>query len=441
MSTDPIFQPLELGNLTIKNRILRSSISGRFDHYDGSGSEVRLNWEEKFARGGVGAIITSHTPISVEGRHLPNHAMIDRDERVPFFRRMAEIVHRNDCKVIVQLNHAGRQQDVAGIENLGTAPVSATGKREPFHGIRCRALTSVEIAGLVRQFAAAARRVRSAGCDGVELHGANGYLISQFLSSGSNDRRDEYGGTIENRARFLLEIVAAIRRECGSDFHVQVKLNGRDRGDAVQFWLKKGNDLDDAVAIAELLEAAGIDALHVSTGSMFPHPWNPPGEAPIDVVVRNYDSMLSSGSRTFMNYVLMRYRLFRPLMRLLWDRTKRYQPEGVNLPEARAIKARVKVPVLVTGGFQTASVIRQAIVDGACDAVTIARPLVANNDLPLRFAAGEDRAPAPCTYCNRCLYNVLAHPMGCYEVGRYGDDYGRMMRTLLSVFESGAPTN
>src|SRR5215831_11281183 len=113
---DILFQPLQFRNLTVKNRLLRSSISGRIDNYDGSGTPARIQWEERFARGGVGAIITAHVPVHVRGRILPNYAFIDSDERIPFWRSVASRVHRYDCKLILQLSHSGRQQDIGGVE-------------------------------------------------------------------------------------------------------------------------------------------------------------------------------------------------------------------------------------------------------------------------------------------------------------------------------------
>jgi 2,4-dienoyl-CoA reductase (NADPH2) len=438
--SDPIFEPLEFRSLTLKNRILRSNISGRFDNYDGSGTQARINWEERFARGGVGAIVSSYVPVHVRGRILPNYATIDRDERIPFWRRVGEAVHRHDCRFILQLSHSGRQQDIAGVENAGLKALSSTGKTEPFHGFECQAMTRDEVHDIVRRFAAGARRAREAGLDGVELHAANGYLITQFLSSGINDRKDEYGGSLTNRARFLLEIIRAIRAEVGRDFHLQVKISAVDHNNAVIFWEKRGNKLEDSVQVCRWAEEAGADAIHVSTGSMFPHPRNPAGDVPVDVVSGTYDTMISSGLYTFRNYLLARYVLLRPLFRFLWNRTTRGLPvEGANLEDAHAIKRSVSIPVLCTGGFQTASVIRAAIEEGRCDAVSIARPLIANNDLVELFAAGHDRPERPCTYCNKCLVNVIENPLGCYELSRYDGDRERMMREIMSVYESASP--
>jgi 2,4-dienoyl-CoA reductase-like NADH-dependent reductase (Old Yellow Enzyme family) len=435
-AADVLFEPLRFRNLTVKNRILRSNISGRFDNYDGSGTQARINWEEKFARGGVGAIVSSYSPVDVRGRILPNYATIDRDERIPFWRRVGEAVHRHDCRFILQLSHSGRQQDVGGVENLGKKALSSTSKAESFHGFECEAMTPAQITETVRRFADGARRAREAGLDGVELHAANGYLITQFLSSAINDRDDDYGGSLANRARFLLEIIRAIRAEVGDDFHLQVKISAVDHNDAVIFWERRGNTLDESVQICEWAEEAGADAIHVSTGSMFPHPRNPAGGLPVDVVSGTYDTMISSGLYTFRNYVLARWALLRPIFRFLWTRTvKDLEVEALNAPDARAIKERVSIPVLCTGGFQTASVIRRHIGAGDFDAVTIARPLIANPDLVQTFAAGRDQPERPCTYCNKCLVNVLENPLGCYELSRYDGDAERMIREVMSVYQ------
>lgn len=435
MAGDVLFEPLRFRNLTIKNRILRSNIAGRFDNYDGSGTQARINWEEKFARGGVGAIVSSYSPVDVRGRILPNYATIDRDERIPFWRRVGEAVHAHDCKFILQLSHSGRQQDIGGVENRGRKALSSTSRPEPFHGFECRAMTVAEIEQTIASFSQGARRAREAGLDGLELHAANGYLITQFLSSAINDRKDEFGGPLEGRARFLLEVIRAIRAEVGDDFHLQVKISAVEHNNAVIFWEGRGNTLEDSIQVCRWAEQAGADAIHVSTGSMFPHPRNPAGGLPVDVAADSYDAMLSSGLYTFRNYLLARYAPLRPIFRFLWNRTtRRIAVEGALLDDARAIKRRVSIPVLCTGGFQTASVIRKAIEQQDCDAVTIARPLIANNDLVKLFAAGRDRAEKPCTYCNRCLVNVIENPLGCYDVSRYDGDSERMLGEVMSVF-------
>ncbi|MBN3881494.1 MAG: NADH:flavin oxidoreductase [Nostoc sp. JL34] len=476
MQNDIIFQPLEFRHLTIKNRIFRSNISGRFDNYDGSGNQARINWEEKFARGGVGAIVSSFVPVTIKGRIVPNYATIHCDDRISFWHQVGEKVHEYGCKFIMQLSHSGRQQDIQGIEN-DYIRQSSTSHTESFHGLECRAMSKDEIWQVVQAFGKGAKRAQEAGLDGVELHGANGYLITQFLSSGINDRTDEFGGSLRNRARFLLEIIEAVRQEVGDKFHFQVKISAEDFNNAVIPWEKPGNKLEETVQICQWLEEAGVDAIHVSVGSLFPHPLNPPGTFPLggkyatDKASNSYDTMLSSGNLTFRNYLLFRYPVLHKIFEWLWYRIPRkvYRREGNliqgapvkaaelcpdfsrfvslekvqqlletyqgrNLGYARSIKKNVKIPVICTGGFQQASYIRKAISEEFCDAVSIARPLVANNDLVQKFAQGKDISDRPCTYCNKCLLNTLKNPLGCYEIARYGDDYNEMIREIMTVF-------
>lgn len=428
---DPIFEPLAFRHLTVKNRVFRSNVSGRLDNYDGSGNQARINWETKFARGGVGAIVSSFVPVAIRGRILPNYATIDRDERIPFWRALGEAVHEHDCRFIMQLSHAGRQRDIPGIEF--DQAWSSTDRDEPLHGFPCVAMTPAQITETIGAFAAGARRAREAGLDGVELHAANGYLFTQFLSSAINDRTDEYGGPLRQRARFLLEVVAAIRAQVGTDFHLQVKISAEDHNDALDDDEKPGNTLADTIEVCRWLDQAGVDAIHVSSGSYFPHPRNPPGEFPVDELVKTYDQLLSSGSRALRNYLLFRFEPTQRLFERRWKEARGDRIEGINLPAAKAIKAAVGVPVLCTGGFQTAEVIREAIRQQFCDGVTIARPLIANNDLVQQFAAGMGRPANPCTYCNRCLVHAVENPIGCYDQTRFPSREA-MLAQIMSVF-------
>ena len=173
-----------------------------------------------------------------------------------------------------------------------------------------------------------------------------------------------------------------------------------------------GNGIEDAVQIAKWVEAAGAHAIHVSTGDMFPHPLNPAGPMPTVIAKRNYQSLIASGRRTFLNFLGFRYALRRPLVAWLWSKSQSFyrsdgtidhdKLEGFAAPDAKAIKGAVKIPVLLTGGFQTAHGIGKVLRGGDCDAVTIARPLLANPHLPRDLAAGWDGPQnPPCTYCNQ----------------------------------------
>ncbi|NIJ53604.1 NADH:flavin oxidoreductase [Dyadobacter arcticus] len=431
---DIIFEPLHFRNLTVKNRLFRSSISGRIDNYDGSGTPARINWERKFAKGGVGAIISSHIPVDPSQRILPNYAMIDRDDKIPFWKEVVNAVHEFDCKFIGQLSMSGHQQDIKGIENKYRKPLSSINGFEHFHGITGIQMSQSEIGQAVLKFAQAAGRARQSGMDGIELHASNGYLFTQFLSSAINKRKDEYGGGLANRARFLMEVVKAIRMEVGQDYHFQVKLNAADHHSDYILNFGSGNTLEEGVQVAKWLEQSGVDALHVSTGSQFPHPRNPVGPLPVESAVDTYVSMIPSGKFSFFNYLTFRYRIFWPLIKWLWVRKQPESMEGINLLECNAIKKAVSIPVLCTGGFQTASVIRESLEDGFCDGVTIARALMANPDLPLMFARGLEQATKPCSYCNKCLAHVLVDPLGCYDESRFAN-YEAMMDELMSIFK------
>ena len=435
MAYDHLFSQLSFRNLTVKNRVFRSNIAGRFDNYDGTGAQARINWEEKFARGGVGAIISSFVPVHPRGRILPNYATIVSDDRIPFWRALGKAVHAHDCKYILQLSHGGRQRDIPTID-YPPPGLSATAKKDPLHGFECEAMTLAQIKETVQAFAAGARRAREAGLDGVELHGANGYLITQFLSSAINDRDDEYGGVLANRARFVREIVQAIRATVGRDFHLQMKISATEFNNALLPEEKPGNTVEDSIQVCQWLKEDGVDAIHVSSGSSFPHPKNPAGDLPIEELKKTYDSLISSGVTTLRNYILFTGKLTGALFKERWEtaRGPKDQIEGLNLPDARAIKKAVgELPVLCTGGFQTGEIIEQAIARGDCDAVTIARPLIANNDLVQQFARGIGRPANPCTYCNACLVNAPENPLGCYDESRFPSREA-MVQEILSVY-------
>jgi 2,4-dienoyl-CoA reductase (NADPH2) len=428
-AADVIFQPLEFRNLTVRNRLFRGSITGLMDHFDGRGSDVRLRFEERHAQSGVGAIVSAHAPIHVRGQLGPSIAQIDRDERIPFWREVVRRAHAHDCRYVIQLVHAGRQREVARIVQYETG-ISSTDRPEPYRGSATERMSKEQIAAVVDDYAQAARRAREAGADGVEIHGANGFLITQFLSKAINDRTDEYGGPLENRARLALEIVRAVRREVGDDYHVQFKISAVERVREVYPWRREGNTIDDSVQVCRWLEDAGIDAVHVSTGTAFPHPRMPPGRFPVEEAKHEWGRF---SNRHWMGTLLF-HSPVGALFRRYWDRNVKGREEGILLPDAAALKKALTVPVICSGGFQTASVIASAIDSGKCDGVSISRPLIANPDLVRLFEAGVDRPAKPCTYSNKCIGNFLIYPIGCYDESRYASRE-EMVREIMSLYD------
>jgi 2,4-dienoyl-CoA reductase-like NADH-dependent reductase (Old Yellow Enzyme family) len=247
----------------------------------------------------------------------------------------------------------------------------------------------------------------------------------------------------------LLEVIQAIQDSVGREFPLIVKLTGRDLHRAFGILpTGDGNTLGDAIQIAEWCEQAGVHALHVSMGNAFPHPYNPAGPLPVDVVFRTYASMIHSGHHTWRNFLLFQNGLTRCALQWLWKSgTPFYNAQGKPDPQkiegfacsdAREIRQHVKIPVLITGGFQTAHGIAEALRSNACDAVTIARGLLANPTLPSALKDGWDGPlDPPCSYCNRCLGHVLENPLGCYDESRFTNRGGRaaMLREVFAYFD------
>ena len=335
----------------------------------------------------------------------------------------------------MQLSHSGRQRDITAFDTPNN--LSSTDDPDAVHGLHANRLTTEQIAVLVDKFAQGARRAREAGLDGVETHSANGYLFTQFLSPAINDRTDQYGGSLANRARFLLEVIRAIRAEVGDDFHVQSKISAVDNGNAIFPWEKKGTTIEDTPAGRQVARGRRhrrdprLDGQRVS-----PSP-EPRRRVP-DRHGREGLQPDPARRRRHRAAQLAHHADARPAQRLQArlgaDLPAPGPGRGAQPRQRAAIKQAVSVPVICTGGFQTASVIRRALEAKQCDAVSMARTLVANNDLPNLFAAGYDRAPKPCTYCNKCLLNTLVNPLGCYDERRFSSRE-EMVEQIFSVYK------
>ncbi len=445
VTADPLFEPLRINGLTLKNRIVRSSLGGRVDYYDGSMAEARLAWDTRFARGGVAAIISSNAGIRADGIAVPGYASIDHDGTIPSWRALVDEMHTYDCRYIIQLHFSGRQRDLPRKEYADVRAMSATDRPDQLYGLRARRMTIPEIDELVRDYARAATRARQAGADGIEIVACNGYLLHQFLSSAINDRRDEYNGDLRARARILLEVLAAVRAAVGRDFFVSMKLSGRDEHNAytAPFNRRVGNTLEDTKTVARWLADAGLDAIHLSQGDSFPHPLVPAGRLPVDESRHSMAAMFYEGRRAQMNFFLMQFAPFRRLFEWNWGRRMPFRRgrallpekiEGMNERDAAEIRAASGLPVFCVGGWQTASRMREALGAGHCDVITIARGLLANPDMVRQFEAGRDAPARPCTYCNKCLVNALLQPLACWEESRF-DSREQMFEQAYRVYK------
>ena len=300
MNYDLLFSPAKIGNVTVKNRIIMEPMCLGFGQFDGRATDTMMDYYEERAKGGVGLIFTEITRVNdMTGASSFGQLGMSHDYQIDSLRTMAQRVHRHGTKLMVELHHPGRQNlglmvgtlpiCVAGDRFLGSAyakllygSVIPPGKKLQDKDIvprtvapsRCekskmsesvnRGLSHRGVQRLIMQFIEAAQRVKKAGCDGVELHAAHGYLIQQFLSPNTNRRTDEYGGSLENRMRFLTEIIDGIRITCGRDFPIVVRLSVDEMYDRIG-QPGKGYGLDEGLQMAKILSDKRIDAIDVSS--------------------------------------------------------------------------------------------------------------------------------------------------------------------------------
>lgn len=364
---DLLFQPIRIGSITVKNRIFMPA--------------MHLNMAEKYqvtdrlvdfyaarAQGGAGMITVGYASVDEFSAH-PAHIGAHRDEHIPGLARLAATIQAGGAKAAVQLNHAGRYNHSMLLG--GKTPVAPSAIASRLTGETPRALDEEEIRQLVEDFAAAAGRVRQAGFDGVEILAGTGYLISQFLSPLTNQRTDAYGGSLENRMRFGLEVVQAVRDRVGTNFPLLVRLNGND-------FMPGGIGRLDLQHFARQLERQGADALCVNAG------WH---EAPVPQIVTKV-------------------------------------PRGVFGYLAQDIRRQVDIPVIASHRINDPATARQMLADGQCDAVAMGRALVADPDLPDKAQHGREREILHCVACGQgCLDNLFRlRPVECLCNPRAGHE-------------------
>jgi 2,4-dienoyl-CoA reductase-like NADH-dependent reductase (Old Yellow Enzyme family) len=350
-----LFQPQRIGRIEIKNRLVRSATYYGLADENGCVGDPSVELMRTLAGNGVGLIITGYAFVARSGQVFVDMNGIDADEQIAGYRGMTQAVHDLEGRIVMQIAHGGVGAAAAARKGERYLAVSLT-ERLPDLGRRPEEMTDEDIETIVDAFGQAARRVQAAGFDGVQIHGAHGYLVTQFLSPRSNRREDRWGGNLENRMRFVIEVVRAIRRQVDEDFPVMIKLGCRDHlDDGVGLTIAEG------ASVATALEREGVCLIEVSHGT--------PGSA----------------------YLKMAH-------------GKKAAPirEAYLLPDARVIRRSTSVPLAVVGGMRSLPVMEEVIESGAADCVSLCRPLIREPDLIKRWRGGDTR-PADCISCGACL--------------------------------------
>lgn len=425
--TDPIFEPFTINGVEFPNRLVRSSIGGRYAYYDGTVNPAWAHFERRFAEHGVGAIISATLTVD-DHRWAPiEYPKISQDRFIGPIAEGVRGVRAAGARYILQIGDPGYHTQ-AGLFPESQDGLSSSSGFDLLYGYRStrRAMTTGEIAGAVEAFARAAVRVREAGCDGLEVTASKGYLIHQFLNPAINRRTDVYGGSVVKRFRFLEEIVTAIRGAVGRDFLFGVRISARDYSylplnvrwpiatPLRDWWF--GNDIDVTVEYGRRLKDLGVDYLHVTNGYGFINPKENPGSFPDKEIRIFFNSTRHLGWKAAARSALLNA-LPGPMRRATsvgW----RSEP-GANLDDAATFRREVDLPVVANGGFQRRSLVERALTSGSCDLVSMARPLLANPDLPALFREGRELPDRPCTFCNRCAARTTTGPLGCYEPQRF----------------------
>jgi len=333
---------------------------------DGSVNERHIAYYLRRVRGGVGYITFEHTGVLRQGRAFPNMALIDSDQHIPSFKKLVEAVHKEGGKIVIQINHAGRQTSAS---ITGSPIVAPSAIPCPVRMEMPKELSPEEIQRIIEAFGEAALRVKKTGADGVELHMAHGYLINQFLSPFSNKREDEYGGDADRRMRIALEALRAVRNKVGADFPVLCRLSADE-------YVDSGLKIDASTGIGRALERNGADALHISA------------------------CVAASGYLNHPPY---------------------YAEEGVFVHLAQAIKSVVRVPVITVGRIRTPELANRILEEQKADFISMGRALIADPELPAKALQGRTEEIIPCISCNRCIQSIRKGALACAvnpETGR-----------------------
>lgn len=401
MAQKLLFAPIRIGTLEISGRLAKSATLETRCTDDGFVTDQLVDYYEQIARGGTPLLITGNAYFDIYSQAVPRQLAADNDDKIPGLKRLVDAVHQHGSKILLQIYHVGRQavpSRVGRKDALAPSPVF-----EPTLNVRPRAMTRDEIKKSIQGFADAAARGLEAGFDGVQIHAAHGYLINQFLTPHTNRRTDEYGGTLDNRMRYFIEVYRAIRERVGNDCPVIIKINGSD-----DLSLRKGLATEELVEVARRMEAEGIDAVeitagHYESGFTFERgQWKGFFKTVTTVGIGQYQPWYQKGG----------VRLLAPLLEWWLGRVAGYS-EGFNLGYSKQFKRALKIPVICVGGFVHQDAMERAIAEGDCAMVSLARALIAD---PFLYRHMQEGVQGPvCDFCNACYARAASLPVDCYN--------------------------
>jgi 2,4-dienoyl-CoA reductase-like NADH-dependent reductase (Old Yellow Enzyme family) len=396
---EALFSPGRIGSLELKNRMIRSASHEGLADRRGAPTERQFQFYKRFIEGGIGLIITGYAGIMQNGKSALYHmTMIDSDDLIPAHRTMVNNIHDSEGKIVLQIAHCGRQ--TLSSETGEATLVSPSSVPNRFYKEVPRELSESEIAEIIENFAAAARRAKTAGYDGVQLHAAHGYLLSTFLSRHSNKRTDRWGGHLENRFRIMGETLRAVRDAVGRDYPVFIKLNSFERA-------RDGIRPDECVHFTKMVEDTGCcAAIELSAGSNEDSFYMARGKFPAEGILKYLRPYCKMGR---VAKFLIRHAVAPVLSKI--------QPpfrEGYNLETAARVKKAVSLPVITVGGMRSKTFMEAAIREGKTDFVSMARPLLLEPDLANKFKTGESSV-ARCDNCNICFVATDTVPIRCHK--------------------------
>jgi 2,4-dienoyl-CoA reductase-like NADH-dependent reductase (Old Yellow Enzyme family) len=377
--------------MALKNRTIKSATLENMATPEGLPTDETRLFYERLARGGTGLIITGYAYVNKTGQSFPLQSGIHTDRAVPEWRRITDGVHELGSRIAMQIAHGGRQIKARAFRDRTSVAPSAIPDLVYF--TMPRPMTEPEILRTIQDFGDAAARVKEAGFDAVQIHGAHGYLVSSFLSPLTNRRRDEWGGDFERRFRFLAEVYKAVRKAVGADFPVFYKLN---ISDLVPF----GTTPSDSFPAARRLAELGLDAVEISGGINEMVLGMMRGDSCADIISRDRSIL----AKLYFTFVLGAEKLFLPFR------------EAYFLPYAEKLRPILNIPLILVGGVRSPETAEKIIESDSADFVSMARPLVREPGLPNRWSSG-DLKPAQCVSCNRCLGETeQGNKLRCYYV-------------------------